>query len=91
MAKASQNKSIAAPKVIGDSEGHFTVSPSDTGQPGTPPPKSDRPTRQEPFQQIPDNLKPKDSTLEKADRDERLTNPDYPRRRSGRGNSDAGT
>jgi hypothetical protein len=92
MAKANQNKSISAPKVIGDSEGQFSVNPSGNGgQPQTPaPPKSDAPIRQEPFQQLPPNLVPGESASDKMIRDEKLTNENYPRRRGGRGNSDVG-
>jgi hypothetical protein len=92
VAKANQNKTITSTKPIGDSDGFVPANPSENGgQPQNPaPPKSDRPTRQEPFQEVPDRLKPSGAALEKADRNEKLTNPNYPRKRGGKGSSDVG-
>ncbi|MDQ1611398.1 MAG: hypothetical protein QOG00_1329 [Pyrinomonadaceae bacterium] len=92
MAKANQNKSISSPKPIGDSEGFVPANPGESAPPQNPaPPRSDAPTRQEPFQQLPQNLKPRESAFDALDRNERLTNPDYPRKKGGMGKSDAGT
>lgn len=69
MARADQNKSIAQPTQPGDSEGAFTVSPSDiSAGTGSNPPASDRPVNRPPFNPIPNPILRDPTPKENADK-----------------------